>query len=182
MHKNRALLLDRDGVINDDSGFVGAIDRFAFMPGLFPFLRASRHLGFQLAILTNQSGVARGLYSKDDYQKLTAYMLNELRREAIEIDLVLACFEHANGVVPAYARQSFWRKPNPGMVLEAIHKMALDPSRSAFIGDSLTDMQAAEKGGIQKRLWLTQKNDPAPEGVAIVRNFEEALKKLRETC
>lgn len=179
MQKNRALLLDRDGVINDDSSFVGTIDRFAFMPGLFPFLRAARHLGFRLIILTNQSGVARGLYSEEDYEKLTTHMLNELRREAIEIDLVLACFEHAAGSIPPYARQSFWRKPNPGMVLEAIHRMELAPSRSAFIGDNLTDMQAAEKGGIAKRLWLTQKNDPAPEGVAIVRNFEEALNKLR---
>jgi D-glycero-D-manno-heptose 1,7-bisphosphate phosphatase len=179
MNKNRALLLDRDGVINADTGYVGVVEQFSFLPGLFPFLRAARHLGFRLAVLTNQSGVARGFYSVDDFWRLTEHMLGELRREGIEIELVLACFEHDKGVNPAFARQSFWRKPNPGMVLEAIRRLDLDPSRSALIGNELTDIQAAQNGGICKCLLLTESNVAAPAEIDVVKNYDEALALLR---
>ncbi|MGB9151522.1 MAG: HAD family hydrolase [Alphaproteobacteria bacterium] len=176
MNKNRALLLDRDGVINLDHAYVGTIDRFEFMPGLFPFLRAVRDLGYRIAILTNQAGVARGKYSENDYASLTAYMLAELRREQIPVELVLACFEHPDGTVPAYTRESFWRKPNPGMVLEAVRRLDLDPATSAFLGDNLRDMQAAQSGGIGHCLWLTAEKAAAPAGVTLVKDFSEALK------
>jgi len=175
MNKNRALLLDRDGVMNADSGYVGTIDQFRFLPGLFPFLRAAQDRGYRLAILTNQSGVARGLYDESSYEKITAHMLQALRRENISIELALACFEHPEGSIAAYRRESFWRKPNGGMVLEAIRRLHCDPARSAFLGDNLRDMQAAQAGGIGKRLWLTQENPAAPAGVTIVGSYDEAL-------
>lgn len=180
MNKNRALLLDRDGVINADIGYVGKPERFSFLPGLFPFLRAAREWGYRLAVLTNQSGVARGYFTRDDFNRLTAFMLNELRREAIEIDLVLACFEHRDASDPIYARESFWRKPQPGMVLEAIRRLKLDPLRSAFMGDKPSDMMAAINGGIRRRLWLTGEKVEASSGVDVVRNFDEALTLLKE--
>jgi len=178
MNKNRALLLDRDGVINIDNGYVGSIDQFEFMPGLFPFLRGARDKGYRLAVLTNQSGVARGLYSIEDYNRVTAHMLEGLRREKIDIDLTLASFEHSEGTVAAYARESFWRKPNPGMVLEAIRRLDLDPASSVFLGDNLRDMQAAQNGGIKHCLWLTQKAVEIPVGVVVVKNYDEARQRL----
>jgi len=180
MNKNRALLLDRDGVINDDTGYVGSIDQFVFLPGLFPFLRAARNLGFRLAVITNQAGVARGYYSADAFHRLTDYMLNALRQENIDVELVLACFEHEKGIVPAYARQSFWRKPSPGMILEAIRRLDLDPEKSVFLGNEPTDMQAALAGGIGHPLLLTE-HKPAPAGVTVVKNYDEALKFLGHT-
>jgi D-glycero-D-manno-heptose 1,7-bisphosphate phosphatase len=179
MNKSRALLLDRDGVINADVGYVGSAERFSFLPGLFPFLRAAQDLGYRLAVLTNQAGVARGYYSADDYHRLTAHMLKELRREGIEIELVLACFEHDKGINSAYARQSFWRKPQPGMVLEAVRRLACDPLRSAFLGNELSDMQAAQGGGMRRCLWLTQGNVRAPAGVDIVKNYDDVLSFLK---
>jgi D-glycero-D-manno-heptose 1,7-bisphosphate phosphatase len=178
MNKSRALFLDRDGVVNSDAGYVGSIERFAFMPGLFPFLRAARDRGYRLAILTNQSGVARGLFSESDYHKVTDHMLSGLRHEAIEIELTLACFVHPDATVAGYGFESFWRKPNPGMILEAIRRMNADPARSAFIGDSARDMQAARDGGIQTRLWLTQAEQPAQDGVTVVSGFTDALASL----
>ena len=178
MNKNRALLLDRDGVINVDHGYVGAVPQFDFMPGLFPFLRAARDRGYLLAVLTNQSGVARGMFSQDDYGRVTDHMLAGLRREKIEIDLTLACFAHPQGTIAAYARESFWRKPNPGMVMEAVRKLDLDAARSAFLGDNPRDMQAAQGGGIGKCLWLTQEKPDAPMGVSAVKNYDDALKAL----
>lgn len=176
--QRRGLLLDRDGVINVDHGYVGKVGQFSFIPGLFPFLRAARDKGFQLAILTNQSGVARGLYTVEAYQTLTSWMLKQFAQEGIAIDLILACFEHAEGSVDMYRRESFWRKPNPGMVLEAIQKLNLDPKRSVFLGDHLRDMEAAQAGGIGKCLWLTDSKEAAPQGVTIVRNYDETLGAL----
>jgi len=174
----RGLLLDRDGVINIDHGYVGSIDAFAFIPGIFAFLRTAIDAGWYLAILTNQSGVARGLYTEKDYEQVMAWMLKEMAREGITCDLVLACFEHGDGEIAAYKRESFWRKPNPGMVLEAIQRMRLDPVRSAFLGDKKTDMAAALSAGIGKCLWLTQKVENTLEGVHSVKNYEEALRVL----
>jgi D-glycero-D-manno-heptose 1,7-bisphosphate phosphatase len=178
MNQNRALLLDRDGVINADKAYVGAVDQFEFMPGVFIFLRAAQDLGYRLAVLTNQSGVARGLYSEDDYNRVTDHMLAGLCREKIDIELVLACFTHPDGITPALARESFWRKPNPGMVLEAIRRLDLNPARSAFLGDNLRDMQAAQSGGIGCCLWLTQEKVIAPAGVVTVTNYTDAFKAL----
>lgn len=176
--KNRALLLDRDGVINVDTGYIGSVDAFVFLPGLFPFLRAVQQRGYRLAVLTNQSGVARRLYGVEDYERVTAHMLKTLRREGITLDLTLACFEHPQGTVAPYARQSFWRKPNPGMVLDAVRRMNLDASRCAFLGDAERDMQAAQSGGIGQCLWLTKEKTPRIPGVVCVEDFDAALKLL----
>lgn len=175
MHKNRALLLDRDGVINVDHGYVGQAWRFDFMPGIFPFLRAARDLGFRLAVFTNQSGVARGHYTAADHDEVTAHMLKELKKEGVDIDLPLVSFDHPDGTVPPYARESFWRKPNPGMALEIVRRLDLNPGRSACLGDNLRDVQAAQGAGIGTLLWLTDKADAPPQGVRTVRGFDEAL-------
>ncbi len=178
--QRRGLLLDRDGIINVDHGYVGKRERFEFIPAVFPFLRAAQDIGFRLAIVTNQSGVARGQYTKQDYQQLTEWMLKELAREGTAVDLVLACFEHAEGTVAEYRRESFWRKPNPGMVLESVQRLRLDPDRSAFLGDNERDMEAAELGGIKTCLWLTDNTERKPPNVNIVRSYDEALKILRD--
>ncbi|MDR3451106.1 MAG: HAD family hydrolase [Alphaproteobacteria bacterium] len=175
--KRRGLILDRDGVINIDRGYVGSVTQFDFMPGLFPFLRAAVDKGYLLAVATNQSGVARGFYSEQDYEAVTAHMLAELRRETIDISLTLACFAHPEGKIAPYAFESFWRKPNPGMVLEAVRRLDLEAGRSAFLGDALRDMQAAQGGGIGNCLWLTQEKT-APKGVALVPDFTAALERL----
>ena len=170
----RGLLLDRDGVVNIDHGFVSSRDKFEFTPGLFPFLREAENRGFRLAIITNQSGIARGMYSQQDFDNLTAWMLGELRREGIKIDLVLSCPDHPEGSVPAYTRQSFWRKPNAGMVLDAVQRLRLDPSRSALVGDKLDDMLAAKAGGIG-HCFLFQSKAEATNGMVTVKSFEEIL-------
>jgi D-glycero-D-manno-heptose 1,7-bisphosphate phosphatase len=180
--KRRGLLLDRDGVINVECGYIGTRDRFEFMPGIFPFLNAAQDMGYRLAIITNQSGVARGMYTEADHEKLTAWILKEMAGQGITIDLPLACFEYPGGKVAAYARESFWRKPNPGMVLEAVQRLNLDPARSAFIGDQPRDMEAARLGGIVMRLYLSEDGKDAPEGVKIVKNFDEALKALKASA
>lgn len=175
----RGLLLDRDGVINIDHGYVFQREKFTFTLGLFPFLREMQNAGYRLVVVTNQSGVARGYYTVEDFNRLTAWMLEGFQREGIAIDAVLATFEHRDGVVEGLARESFWRKPNPGLILEAALKCRLDLARSAMIGDHEADMLAATSAGVGKRLWLTSAETPEMEGVTVVSDFAEALSVLR---
>ena len=177
MH-NRGFLLDRDGVINVDHGYVSSPNKFQFMDGLFPFLRRMQDNGFRLAIITNQSGVARGYYSEEDFWNLTRWMNKQLLAQGIVIEQVFACFEYAEGNTKPYNRESYWRKPSPGMVLDAVQRMRLDPARSIFLGDKRGDMQAAQAGKIGRSLWLTNNPEDRMEGVLSVRNFDEAIKAL----
>ncbi len=173
--KRRGLLLDRDGVINVDRGYVGTREQFHFMSDVFPFLATAQDRGYRLAILTNQAGVARGYYTAQDFEALTEWMRQELSRNGIAIDLVLACYEHPEGKVPSLRRESFWRKPNPGMVLDSVQRLNLDPARSVFIGDQIRDMQAAQSAGIGACLLMNDHITEPLEGVTRVADFSEAL-------
>jgi D-glycero-D-manno-heptose 1,7-bisphosphate phosphatase len=103
-------------------------------------------------------------------------MLGELAKQGIAIALTLACFEHPGGTVAPYKRESFWRKPNPGMVLEAVRRLGLDPARSAFLGDQQRDMEAAFAGGIGARMWLGGTDQDGAKGV---KDFSAGLALLR---
>ena len=175
--KKRALFLDRDGVINEDHGYIGTVDRFEFKKGIFDFLRAAQDLGYRLVIVTNQSGVARGMYTEKDHETVTVFMLDGLRKEGIAIDAVETCYEHTKGDVAHYNRESFWRKPNAGMILSAALRLDIDLSRSVMIGDKDSDMLAAQNAGIPTRLFFSQK-ESGPDGVQNVRTFDEALARL----
>lgn len=164
--KRRGLLLDRDGVINEDHGYISTFDRFEFKPDLFPFLRKAQDSGFRLVVVTNQSGVARGYYTMQDYAVLTECMQKALMKEGIALDLVLASFTHPEGIEPSLRRDSYWRKPNPGMIYEAALRLNLDLSRSVMIGDKVSDMKAALEAGVGRCLLI---NGEAMDHPAVQR-------------
>ncbi len=177
----RGLFLDRDGVVNVEFGYVGKRENFVFKIGLFPFLREMQDRNYRIAIVTNQSGVARGRYTEDDYRDLTNWMLDCFKQESITIDAVLACFEYDDATIAKYKRESFWRKPNPGMILEAAQKLRLDLSRSVMIGDRQRDMEAAQSAGVGTRLWMTDEKDlPELTGVKVITDFDQALAAIEE--
>jgi len=174
----RGLLLDRDGVININHGYVGKKEQFEFLPGLFNFLRQLQDRGFRLAILTNQSGVARGYFTEEDHKTLMDWALNKLASQGITIDLTLACFEHPEGKIETYKRESYWRKPNPGMVLDALQRLHLNPSHSVFLGDSQRDLEAAQRGKIKTCLWLTSLSIEVPPGITLVHDYDQAMRAI----
>lgn len=175
----KALFLDRDGIINVDHGYVGSADRFQFQDGIFALLRYAQGNGYRLVVITNQAGVARGYYTADDFAALTCHMLAEFVREGIMIDLVMCCFEHPEGKVAPYTRQSYWRKPNPGMILDAAQRLNLDLEQSVFLGDQPTDMQAARAAGVGSRLLLNPSDAAGGDGVIAVNNLSEVERYLR---
>lgn len=178
--KQKALFLDRDGVINIDHNYVGTIDRFELQDGIIPLMQTAQDCGYRLVVTTNQAGVARGYYTEEDFHVVTRHMLAQLAGQGIAIDVVMGCFEHPDGKVAAYTRQSYWRKPNPGMILDAAQRLDIDLARSVFIGDQITDMQAAQAAGIGKSLLLGQQVSEDMPSVIAVADLEAAVAVIND--
>jgi len=145
----KAAFLDRDGVINIDSGYVFKWEDFVFTTGALDALRSLIEHDFTLVIVTNQSGIARGLYSEDDFHRLTNRMLAEMRKFGVDVAAVYKCPHYLHGVVPTYSIDCNCRKPKPGMILKALHELDINPDRSVMIGDKLSDKLAADAAGIR---------------------------------
>jgi len=148
----KALFLDRDGVINIDYGYVSKIKDFKFIDGILDFIKSAQKKGYLPIVVTNQSGIGRGYYSLEDFEKLTEWMLEQMQQAGIEIDRsqVFYC-PHA----PEDGCDC--RKPMPGMLLEAKKCFNIDMKNSWMIGDKLSDIEAAKSAGVENS-YLTEKN------------------------
>jgi len=169
----RALFLDRDGVINIDHGYVWRIEDFTFTDGIFDLCRTARQLGYMLVVVTNQSGIARGLFSEADYQQLTAWMQERFTAETVPLAAVYHCPFHPQAKLEAYRKDSSWRKPAPGMLLQAAADLDLDLSHSILIGDKEDDITAARAAGLAAAIRLA---DPA----GITGEADETFASLDE--
>lgn len=179
MSRSRALFLDRDGIINVDHGYVGSVERFVFREGIFDLTRTAQDLGYRLVVITNQSGIARGHYTEADFQALTRWMRAVFARQDIALAGVYHCPYLAGAPHPRYARDSFWRKPQPGMILEAAQSLDLDLARSVFIGDQPSDMAAAAAAGVGRRILVTGRPPEPPDADAVVPDLHAACACLR---
>ncbi|MBR0649981.1 HAD family hydrolase [Roseomonas terrae] len=143
-----ALFLDRDGVINDDSGYVYRIEDFRFRDGIFDLCAAAQAAGLSLVVVTNQAGIGRGYYTEADFHRLTEWMLAQFRDRGIALAGVEFCPDHPDHGIGAYRRDNPRRKPGPGMILDACARMRIDARSSLMIGDRATDMLAGRAAGI----------------------------------
>ena len=141
------VLLDRDGTIIEDSGYVGSVDRVQFIDGAIDAIAALNRAGLPVVVVSNQAGVARGHYGIEDVQQVHKHMIAELERHAAHVDMWLFCPYHPDGIVEAFARASFDRKPGPGMALAAAQALDLDLSASWVVGDSTVDIGLARAVG-----------------------------------
>jgi D-glycero-D-manno-heptose 1,7-bisphosphate phosphatase len=150
---NSALFLDRDGVINVDHGYVHRAEQFEFIPGIFELVRFAAHeLHWPAVIVTNQAGIGRGYYDEKSYQTLTRWMCDRFASEDAPIARVYHCPYHPEHGVGEYRLDHPWRKPHPGMILQAASDLDLDLPSSAIIGDKIGDMQAGFTAGIGLRI------------------------------
>jgi histidinol-phosphate phosphatase family protein len=141
------VLLDRDGTIIEDSGYVGSVDRVRFINGAIPAIAALNQAGLPVVVVSNQAGVARGLFGIEDVQQVHKYMIAELARQGAHVDKWLFCPYHPDGSIEAFARASSDRKPGPGMALAAAQVLDLDLTASWVVGDSVVDVGLARAVG-----------------------------------
>lgn len=146
--KRHALFLDRDGVINVDRGYVCTEDRFEFVEGIFDLCRDATDLGYLVIVVTNQAGIGRGYYSERDFQALTDWMCAAFRERGAPIAKVYYCPFHPEHGVGSYKVESSFRKPGPGMILQAAAEFDIDMGRSILVGDKETDIVAGLAAGV----------------------------------
>jgi len=150
----KALFLDRDGIINRDDGYVYLESQLVWMPGIFELCRAARAAGYRLIVVTNQSGIGRGYFSEEDYLRLQAFIHRRFKEEGAPLTHTYYCGDAPKTLPDGTTEFSLRRKPNPGMFLEAFAEHGIDPSASIMLGDSERDMLAARSAGIPTRLLL----------------------------
>jgi D-glycero-D-manno-heptose 1,7-bisphosphate phosphatase len=172
----KALFLDRDGVINEDSGYVYRIEQVRFISGIFELCRSAVDLGFLLFIATNQSGIARGYYSEFAFACLTNWLLGQFQRERCPIASVYYCPYHAEHGIGTYKVDSVERKPNTGMLLRAQRDFDLDFRRSILVGDKESDIQAGKAAGIAANVLFA----PDAKAVAFESQADTVVRSLRE--
>jgi D,D-heptose 1,7-bisphosphate phosphatase len=141
------ILLDRDGTIIVDHGHVGSVDRVEFIPGAPEAIARFNQIGIPVAVVTNQAGIARGLYGIDDVARVHQHIAEHLAERDAHIDLFLYCPYHPAGTVEAFARTSEDRKPRPGMAKAAQAALNLDLTASWVVGDRPEDIGLAEAVG-----------------------------------
>jgi D-glycero-D-manno-heptose 1,7-bisphosphate phosphatase len=146
---NKAVFLDRDGVINRNSGYVFQITKFIWLKNVKKAIKLLNKENYKIFVITNQSGVARGFFSEKDVENLHNWMNLELNKINAKIDDFFYCPFHPKVGLKKYKRVSIFRKPSPGMVLKAIRMYKIDVNQSFMIGDKKTDEICAKKSKIK---------------------------------
>lgn len=153
--KSPALFLDRDGVINHEVGYLYRSADVQWVEGIVPLCRKAAELGYRLVVVTNQSGIARGLYTTQQFDELMAWMRSELGRQGVILDAVYHCPYHPVHGVGEWQREHEDRKPGPGMLLRAARDLDLALSMSVLVGDRCSDIAAANAAGLRSAFLLS---------------------------
>jgi D-glycero-D-manno-heptose 1,7-bisphosphate phosphatase len=175
MHK--ALFLDRDGVINHEIGYLHRPDDVLLVDGLMPLLQLAKSHGYKLIVVTNQAGIARGLYTEADFHAVMAHIRTLLA--PITLDAVYFSPWHPEGTGP-FRGDHPDRKPGPGMILRAAADLSLDLNQSLLIGDRCTDIAAAHAAGLPRAFLIhgTEPETPCPYPHTLIRHLSEVAQYL----
>jgi D-glycero-D-manno-heptose 1,7-bisphosphate phosphatase len=140
---NKAIFLDRDGVINVERGYTHLLEDFVILPDLIEVLQIFQKKGYLLIVITNQSGIAKDLYKQADVEVIHQYMVEELKKHTIHLSEIYYCVHHPD------VSRCICRKPDSLFVEKGLARFNIDPQRSYFIGDKDRDVQAAAKAGVK---------------------------------
>jgi D-glycero-D-manno-heptose 1,7-bisphosphate phosphatase len=143
MQMNKAVFLDRDGVINVERGYTHRIEDFVILPDLVEHLQLFLEKGYLIIVVSNQSGVAKKLYTQEDVEVIHSFLTNELTKSNIQLSEIYYCIHHPD------VSKCICRKPDSLFVEKALARFNIDPAASYFIGDKDRDIEAAEKAGVK---------------------------------
>lgn len=181
----RVVFLDRDGTIVADRRYLHRIEQVDLLPGAVEGLRLLEGMGFALVIATNQSGVARGLFTEDDVRAVHEYLRTILAEQGVNVRAFLYCPHHPEGSVPEYSLLCSCRKPEGGLAEQAEGFLGgIDYPNSWSVGDKPSDVQFGQKKGMRTALirseyWTTP---PEPKPDLLVDSLLEAAQKIRATA
>lgn len=180
------VFLDRDGTINEDVGYLNALDRLVFIPGALDAIRLLTRAGYQIAIVTNQAGVALGMIQESVLEALHARIDERIRAAGGRVDGWFVCPHHATATVEKFRLDCDCRKPKPGLFDQACRALPVDKARSFYIGDKASDMGAAEAAGLRGILVrtgygegeLARLNGRVPGAALVAANLAEAASRI----
>ncbi|MFQ5604011.1 MAG: D-glycero-alpha-D-manno-heptose-1,7-bisphosphate 7-phosphatase [bacterium] len=177
---NKALLLDRDGVINKEINYLFKTEDVEFLPGIFETCRLFQDRGFLLIVVTNQAGIGRGYYTEEDFWRLTHWMDDEFKKRSVKIAKTYFCPFHPTAGVGDYKKISFDRKPNPGMILKARDEFQLNLQESILVGDNESDIEAGINAGVGTNVLIATEYDSSTHTQAdlIINSLQDLPRAL----
>jgi D,D-heptose 1,7-bisphosphate phosphatase len=149
MKKNTAVFLDRDGVINEEVGYLDSLDKLKIIPGAYAAIKLINESGMKAVVISNQAGVARGLFTEDFVKITHEHLQTVLSQRKAYIDKFYYCPHHPTEGIEIYRQVCNCRKPAPGMLLQAAQDLNIDLTKSYLVGDRFRDMEAAKKVGVK---------------------------------
>lgn len=183
---NKAIFLDRDGTLNIDYGYVHEIDNFKFIDGAIDALRELKKMEYMLVLVTNQSGIARGYFSEDQFLQLTEWMDWSLAEQDVDLDGIYYCPHHPEGK-GEYKEDCDCRKPKSGMLLQAIKELKIDPAQSVMVGDKIEDLKAGIGAKVKMNILVRTGKPVTEEGERVadyvldsIVDLPRILKRLKK--
>ncbi|MCX5635010.1 MAG: HAD family hydrolase [Planctomycetota bacterium] len=182
---NKAVFLDRDGTLVEDPGYINSPEQVKLLDGAAKALIELKAMGYKLVVATNQSGIARGIFTEKTLVEIHERLKQLLAENDAYLDNIYYCPYLPDGVIAKYRKDSDWRKPKPGMLLVAASEMDIDLAQSWIIGDSSRDVQAGKSAGCKTILIdnplqgrLARHSDSNPDHTAV--NITEAVNVIKK--
>lgn len=174
-----AVFLDRDGTINEDRNYLHSVDDFQYKDGVIEGLKKLSELGFKIIVVTNQSGIARGMYTEEDFLKLNDWMIKDMRQKGINALVTFYCPHHPEGPLEEYRMNCDCRKPDTGLFWKAAEKYDINMEGSFAIGDRLRDLAVVNESGARGIL-ISDEREPVMDRTIVCRDFLTAVDNIEE--
>lgn len=175
----RVIFLDRDGTINEDRNYLYCVDDFQYKDGVIEGLKKLTDMGYMSIVITNQSGIARGMYTEDEFRELNDWMIKDLKQKGIDVQETLYCPHHPEASVDEYKRICDCRKPDTGLFWRASEKYGINMDGSFAIGDRLRDLAIVNESKVRGIL-ISHEQEPVMDRTIVCRDFLTAVDNIEK--